>query len=106
MRRAVLLLILFLCASAQAQNFRTTRFDSSYEIKPNGVVSVTETISLEFLVEQRGLIRKLPFSTKGAEGQTRVVRYSNVNVQIDRGSGFGTAEIRESNEGGDLHVRI
>lgn len=106
MRRLAIVLLLCLAALGTAANFVTERFDSDVEVRPDGSLSITETIAIRFTVPQRGLIRRLPFRTTGPEGQVREVGYYLEGVTFDTGRGPVKAPAIDRLQGSEWQVRI
>ena len=103
MRAALAFLLLLLAALGLGQaKFDTERFDASFDIASNGIVSVTETISVNFRERQHGLIRKIPFRTRSSAGAVRTVRISVEGVEAN-GS---PTKAQGKQDGGDFSIRI
>lgn len=68
---------------------------------PNRTVEFSEFITVRFTERQRGLIRTLPFRTKGSKG-TRKVRYTLASASVDGGPTRADDKI----DGGDWSVRL
>jgi hypothetical protein len=106
MKRLLVLFGILLATVVSAANFTTERYDVAATVARDRSLEVTETIAVTFTKPQRGLIRKIPFRTKGRNGASRDVQPTFLGAEIDTGGGFGDVPVQPGFEGGDWRLRI
>lgn len=105
-RTLCLLLAVALASFGWAAKFTTAAFDTRASVAQDGLVTLTETISVRFLERQHGLIRTVPFRTQGRQA-ARTVRLALVKAEFAAGNGpYRPARTQVTQEGGDWKVRI
>jgi uncharacterized membrane protein YgcG len=106
MKRLLILVALLVAHIGLSANFTTQSWRTDVVISKDRGFSITETISLTFTKPQRGILRRIPFRTKGSSGQSRQVDYALQGVKADYGHGFESTPVQQNHRGGDWELRI
>lgn len=105
MRGLFVVALALMAVFASAANFTTESFNTDIQIRSDGSMRVTESITVDFTVPQRGLIRKLPAVTQGAR-KRRLTNYTVESVQANYGPGWVGEAVKQMADGGDVSFRI
>ena len=101
---AMLLLLLVAAPTTHAQSTEWTirTFDANIKIQPSGYIRITETISVDFNQDKRGLIRSIPYLYNNSEGEEH---YTELNIHsVSRNGQAETFE--ESRDNGYVNIRV
>lgn len=89
-------------AGAQERSIRLTEFDAVYEVGSDGVLDVTERLTVAFTGRWNGIVRELPLRHNTAQGRAvrldldmgQVTDAVGTPLLVERESGEGTQKLR------------